>query len=68
VLGCFLGAVVGELSARSDLGQGTKVGVFSAIGFVMGALTKTALAMAMSGWLMFVVLRDQPPLPAPLTP
>lgn len=57
LLGCFAGAAIAELTARRELGQGAKVGVFAAIGFVLGGAAKTAIAMAMSGWLMFVVIR-----------
>lgn len=60
VLGCFVGATIGELSARRKLGQGAKVGIFAAIGFVIGGAAKTALAMAMSGWLMYVVIFLEP--------
>ena len=52
LVGCFLGAAVMEMSARKELAQGTKVGLFSAMGFVMGAVTKLALAMVMSGVLL----------------
>ena len=57
LLGCFAGAAIAEFTARKELGQGARVGAFAAIGFVLGAAAKTALAMAMSGWLMFVVFR-----------
>lgn len=60
VAGCFLGAMVVELWIRKKLAQGTKVGVFSAIGFVLGTVTKTALALMMSGVLLTSVVCSKP--------
>ncbi len=52
VLGCFLGAAVVELAVRKRLAQGTKVGLFSALGFVLGTVVKTSLVLMMSGLLL----------------
>lgn len=52
LLGCFLGATLAELSVRGQLGQGTRVGFFSALGFVLGTVTKMAIALVMSGLLL----------------
>ncbi len=52
LLGCFLGATLVELSVRRQLGQGTRVGFFSALGFVLGTVTKMAIALVMSGLLL----------------
>ena len=61
--GCFLGAALMEMSVRKELAQGTKVGLFSAMGFVLGAVTKLALAMMMSGVLLTQAVCS-PPDPA----
>jgi len=53
--GCFLGAMIGELTVKDHIGQGARVGFFSAIGFALGMLTKIAIAVAMSGVLLFAV-------------
>lgn len=55
-LGCFCGAVVGELTEHGDLHAGTRVGVWAAIGQVCTTFTKTAAALAMSGWLIASLL------------
>ena len=46
-LGCFLGALIGELTVKNDLAHGTKVGIFAAIGVVMGTVAKTMIALLM---------------------
>lgn len=67
--GCFLGAVAGELSVHQRIGQGTRVGVFSAIGFGLGMIAKVALAIAMSGVLLINAFAHQPePLPTAREP
>jgi len=60
VLGCFTGAMIGELHARRHFGQGTRVGFFSAVGFVLGAATKLAVAMAMAGLLVTSLIWGKP--------
>lgn len=52
VIGCFVGALIVEWRVRGKLGQGAKVGVFSAIGFVLGAVFKLAVALMMAGLLI----------------
>lgn len=63
ILGCFTGAMIGELHARREFGQGTRVGVFSALGFVLGAATKLAIAMAMAGLLVTSLIWGRPGAP-----
>lgn len=46
-LGCFLGALIGELTVKDDLAHGAKVGLFAAIGVVMGTVAKTMIALLM---------------------
>ena len=52
LVGCFLGAALVEFQARKRLGQGTRVGFFAALGFVLGMATKVAVAMGMSAGLI----------------
>ena len=47
VLGPFVGAVIGELSARGDLERATRVGVATVIGMLVGGVVKLTLVMAM---------------------
>ncbi|MCH7808016.1 MAG: DUF456 domain-containing protein [Planctomycetes bacterium] len=56
LVGCFGGAMIAELSVRRRVGQGTKVGLFSALGFVIGMVTKMAIAMGMAGALVTSVI------------
>ena len=49
VLGCFAGALIGEMSQHDDLAKGAKVGLFAAIGQVLGTLAKTMIALVMAG-------------------
>ncbi len=55
LLGCFAGAMIAELSVRKELGQGAKVGLFSAAGFVLGTVAKLAIALVMAGILVICV-------------
>jgi len=55
LFGPFIGAVVGELSARRNLQQATRAGVGATIGLVLGAALKLSLGLAMIG--IFVVAR-----------
>jgi uncharacterized protein YqgC (DUF456 family) len=55
LVGCFAGAAMAELTVRGKTSaslqgvtHGTKVGIFSALGFVLGTVTKIALALLMS--------------------
>ncbi len=49
VLGCFAGAALAEWTVRDQFAHGTRVGIWSAIGFAAGAVVKLALAMLMAG-------------------
>ncbi len=49
----FVGAVIGELLARREMGQAARVGLATWLGLVFGALAKLALALTMIG--VFVV-------------
>ncbi len=49
VLGPFIGAVIGELSSGSRLGNATHVGVGTWIGLLFGTLAKIALCFTMLG-------------------
>ena len=49
----FVGAVIGELIARKDMGQAARVGVATWLGLLFGALAKLALALTMIG--VFVI-------------
>lgn len=53
VLGPFVGAVLGELSARRGLGQATNVGIATWMGLLFGTLAKLALSLAMLGIFIF---------------
>ena len=56
LIGCFLGAAIAEYAVRKKLAQGAKVGFFSALGFILGTATKTALALLMAAVLLTTVL------------
>jgi len=49
----FVGAVIGELLARREMGQAAKVGFATWLGLIFGAIAKLALALTMIG--VFVV-------------
>ena len=49
LLGCFTGALIGELSVHRQVGKGTRVGLFSMLGFVIGMAIKMTIALGMSG-------------------
>jgi hypothetical protein len=55
LLGPFIGAVLGELTAHSDLKTAGRAGIGATVGLAMGAAAKLALAFAMVG--SFVVMR-----------
>lgn len=60
LVGCFAGAMLVELAVRKKLAQGTKVGIFSAVGFVLGMMTKVALVLVMSGLVLTSVVCSPP--------
>ena len=49
VTGPFVGAVLGELSARRNLGAAGRAGVGAWLGWLLGAVAKIALAVVMVG-------------------
>ncbi|AXQ31226.1 DUF456 domain-containing protein [Solimonas sp. K1W22B-7] len=49
LLGPFVGAVAGELSAQKTAGQATRVGIATWLGLLFGTLAKIALSFAMIG-------------------
>lgn len=55
LLGPFVGAILGELSARRSLGEAGRAGIGAALGIALGAAAKLALALSMVGF--FLVLR-----------
>ncbi len=54
LFGPFLGATVGELSARRSLDAATRAGLGASIGLVLGAALKLSLALSMVGFYAFV--------------
>jgi len=57
VIGCFVGALIGELSHRRQLAHGTRVGIASAIGYVLGVMFKTAVAFFMATLIIVSLIR-----------
>ena len=55
IVGPFLGAVVGELSARRSLEEAGRAGLGATIGLALGAAAKLALGFSMLG--IFAVVR-----------
>lgn len=53
LLGPFIGAVLGELSARKNMQQAARAGVATWLGLLFGTLAKLALAFAMVGVFLF---------------
>jgi hypothetical protein len=49
LLGPFIGAVIGELTAQRGLGEAGRAGVGAMVGLVLGAAGKMALAFSMLG-------------------
>jgi uncharacterized protein YqgC (DUF456 family) len=49
LLGPFIGAVIGELTAQRGLGEAGRAGLGATIGLVLGAAGKLALAFSMLG-------------------
>ncbi len=59
IFGPFIGAVIGELSARRNLQQATRSGIGATVGFVLGAALKLTLAFAWSGFIWSRDFSDQ---------
>ena len=55
LLGPFIGAVLGELTARSGLKNAGRAGIGATVGLALGAAAKLTLAFAMVG--IFVIVR-----------
>lgn len=55
LLGPFLGAMIGELTARRDLEAAGRAGVGAWLGLVVGAVAKFAIAFSMIS--IFVLVR-----------
>jgi len=68
LVGCFSGAAIAELSLRRNLGQGARVGTWSAIGFALGTAAKTAIASFMAALLLSCVFFSNGPPQAPPSP
>lgn len=70
IIGCFVGAALTEVVIHNEIQRSARVGFFSAVGFVIGAVTKVALATAMTGITTIVVVWpravEQTPAPAEL--
>jgi len=49
IIGPFVGAVIGELTVRRDLGRAGRAGVAAWLGFLIGTAVKVGLAFAMVG-------------------
>ena len=56
VIGCFLGALAGELTVRDEMGGALRVGAASAVGRVIGLAGKLAAAMGMAGAAMAMAI------------
>lgn len=69
--GCFCGAMIAELTVDKTVTDSAKVGVFSAIGLVLGAIAKLAVAFLLCGVLLTSVVCSSsnvdPTTPAILT-
>jgi len=61
LVGCFAGATIVELAVRKRLAQGTRVGLFAAMGFALGTAAKVAVALVMSGLLVTSVILASTP-------
>ena len=53
-IGCFVGALVGEMSLHDDFDQGAKVGFWATAGRIMGLVAKTCVSMLMAGMAVVV--------------
>lgn len=49
LLGCFAGAMLGELSLKRDLATGARVGLFATLGKIVGLVAKTSAAIVLAG-------------------
>lgn len=56
ILGPFAGAVIAELTIRSDLGDAGRAGAAAWIGFLVGVVLKVSLVFAMVGWFLAALI------------
>lgn len=56
LLGCFIGATVGEMIVRNKLVGSARVGVFSALGMALGTAAKLGLSFVMAAILLTAIL------------
>jgi uncharacterized protein YqgC (DUF456 family) len=56
ILGPFVGAVLGELSAQRSLGEAGRAGLGATLGLALGAAAKLALGLSMVGIFVFARL------------
>ena len=49
MIGCFGGALIGEISIHNDVGKGTRAGIGATIGRLAGLLVKTSISLAIAG-------------------
>ena len=65
LLGCFAGATIGEITDKGELTQGTRVGLFSALGFILGTVAKLIVSFVMAGaflgWVTYLELGASTP-------
>ncbi len=60
LLGCFVGATVGELIVRNKLAGSARVGLFSALGMALGTAVKLGLAFVMAAILLTAIILSKP--------
>ena len=48
IIGCFAGAVIGEMTVRDDLGSSARIGFGAALGHVAGLISKLAIAFVIA--------------------
>lgn len=56
VIGCFAGAMIGELTIRDDISHSARVGLFAAAGHIVGGLLKTIVCLIMAGLAVFATV------------
>lgn len=56
VIGCFLGAILGEMTKRGPLGRSGRIGASAALGHIAGMAAKLALAFVIAGVALSVAI------------
>jgi len=56
MIGPFVGAAIGELTARSDLAQAGRVGIAAWVGFLLGTIAKVGIVFIMLGIFLIAVI------------